>query len=241
MTRSVLKVISLVFSYLPVTLRHQFWLHLLKIGYDRWSENDMPQRIPFGLIVKYGPNVRMQEAAAMQFVYQHTSIPVPYVVDCYVHNGETWIIQEFIKGRVLSRSYRTMTETSCLALARNLGALLEQLRALRPPPDSRTVVCGFGDKPLYDPYLYYNLAPFGPFTSLDEFHRTFLGRTYLAIPEESRRSVLERIATAQNKSHEVVLTHNDLHPENILVDRHDHTKIIGIVDWENAGWLPVYW
>ena len=38
-----------------------------------------------------------------------------------------------------------------------------------------------------------------------------------------------------------VFTHDDIHCGNILVNMEDPTKIIGLVDWEGAGFLPDYW
>jgi thiamine kinase-like enzyme len=36
-----------------------------------------------------------------------------------------------------------------------------------------------------------------------------------------------------------VFTHGDVAPRNIMVDESGH--IMGIVDWELAGWYPDYW
>ena len=41
-----------------------------------------------------------------------------------------------------------------------------------------------------------------------------------------------------DKSHRLCLTHNDLNPRNILVDRGHFS---GLVDWECAAWLPEWW
>lgn len=35
-----------------------------------------------------------------------------------------------------------------------------------------------------------------------------------------------------------MFTHGDLSPRNIIVL---NDKIVGIVDWEEAGWFPEYW
>ena len=40
------------------------------------------------------------------------------------------------------------------------------------------------------------------------------------------------------KGHSIVFTHGDFLPRNIIVkDR----KVVGILDWEMAGWYPEYW
>lgn len=39
-------------------------------------------------------------------------------------------------------------------------------------------------------------------------------------------------------AHKTVLTHSDLSPRNILIQRN---QIVAIVDWEMAGFYPAYW
>lgn len=45
-------------------------------------------------------------------------------------------------------------------------------------------------------------------------------------------------AKSHDIRHDIVFTHGDLNPRNILVEK---GKVTGIVDWENAGWFPEYW
>ncbi|KAL3468864.1 kinase-like protein [Aspergillus californicus] len=45
-------------------------------------------------------------------------------------------------------------------------------------------------------------------------------------------------AKSHDIRHDIVFTHGDLNPRNILAE---NGKITGIVDWENAGWFPEYW
>ena len=40
---------------------------------------------------------------------------------------------------------------------------------------------------------------------------------------------------------EVVFTHGDLHRSNIILTLSSPPRVIAIVDWEQAGWLPAYW
>lgn len=39
----------------------------------------------------------------------------------------------------------------------------------------------------------------------------------------------------------IVFTHNDLSASNIIVSRGPNPKVVSIVDWKQAGWLPSYW
>jgi aminoglycoside phosphotransferase (APT) family kinase protein len=41
---------------------------------------------------------------------------------------------------------------------------------------------------------------------------------------------------------EVVFTHSDLHPSNIIVSKNTESpKILAIIDWRQSGWYPDYW
>lgn len=53
-------------------------------------------------------------------------------------------------------------------------------------------------------------------------------------PPAIRRAFSRRLQT----SHRVVFTHADLAPRNIIVR---DGKIVGLLDWEDAGWYPEYW
>jgi hypothetical protein len=39
----------------------------------------------------------------------------------------------------------------------------------------------------------------------------------------------------------IFLTHGDLRSANIIVTASSPTKVVAIVDWEQAGWYPDYW
>ena len=64
-----------------------------------------------------------------------------------------------------------------------------------------------------------------------EFHQ-YLTST---LDEETQEQALK----AHGKRHDIVFTHCDLNPRNILAD--DSGTITGIVDWECSGWFPEYW
>ena len=46
------------------------------------------------------------------------------------------------------------------------------------------------------------------------------------------------------EDHEIVMTHGDLHPRNIMVSRQEgdeSIKLEAILDWEASGWFPADW
>jgi len=80
----------------------------------------------------------------------------------------------------------------------------------------------------------------GPFPSVKEFHDWFssLYRRKLtnpnAYPQDPYRSGLPDDA-------QIVLTHGDLHRSNIIVAKSGPPRILALIDWHQAGWLPAYW
>lgn len=50
--------------------------------------------------------------------------------------------------------------------------------------------------------------------------------------------VAELFSLLRQSNYELVLTHGDLSSLNVLVRR---DEVVGIIDWETAGWFPSYW
>jgi thiamine kinase-like enzyme len=76
---------------------------------------------------------------------------------------------------------------------------------------------------------------FGPFQSHDDFHR-FLRWGH---DNDSQNAVLVDICKAQTaRPYRSALTHCDLSPRNVIVNK---GKVTGIIDWELSGWFPEYW
>ncbi|KAI8989842.1 hypothetical protein BD414DRAFT_522103 [Trametes punicea] len=65
--------------------------------------------------------------------------------------------------------------------------------------------------------------------------------------DEAAFSAIMRLGNPARRGHKTVLTHADLNPRNILVDRVDLPdgshgwQVTGIVDWETAGYHSEYW
>lgn len=52
---------------------------------------------------------------------------------------------------------------------------------------------------------------------------------------------LHWLSSMMSSGHRIVLTHADLHPGNIIIDRRAGGEItVGIIDWELGGFYPEY-
>ncbi|QSS61133.1 PKc-like superfamily domain-containing protein [Histoplasma capsulatum] len=90
-------------------------------------------------------------------------------------------------------------------------------------------------RPLYSGWLFLRepLTPHGPFTSETEFW-DFLSLKLTKLPKDA----LARLRTRLPTSAPYTCTHGDLTFCNIIVK---DGNLAGILDWENAGYFPVWW
>ncbi|MCJ1336542.1 hypothetical protein MMC09_001818 [Bachmanniomyces sp. S44760] len=121
-------------------------------------------------------------------------------------------------------------------LLKQLKAYVEEMRSVEATNPG--VVEGFdGKASLYDVRLSGGLQGFGPFNSVHDFH-SFLRDGIAASPGQipEVNELVEKHENSQFSS--TCITHGDLNSMNILVK---DDNIVGIVDWDTAGWYPEYW
>ncbi|KAI1336063.1 kinase-like domain-containing protein [Xylariaceae sp. FL0016] len=190
--------------------------------------------------VKYGPKVSTIEAENMLFVRRNTYINLPTVYSVRQYHGGVAIIMERIPGINVDTLIQgdTLTVADKRSISEQLRSALFQMRTI---PPSNPNYYGSLLQRAYNGNDWFHLN-YGPFTDINEFHRSYLG-TYagsLDVLNQPAR-VVEAFqafeAAAQNHSNPV-FTHADLAARNVML-RPD--KKIAIVDWELAGWYPLYW
>ncbi|RSL83770.1 hypothetical protein CEP51_004304 [Fusarium floridanum] len=193
------------------------------------------------LIVKTGPFVHLTEAATMSFVATNTSIPIPGIHCSFVHKNRAFIVMERIRGNSLAEAWKTLSDADRKNIFVQLQHIFQELRALPPPPGTGVESCRGGS--LRDSRIPRSRPRFGPFKTIQDFHLWLRG--YLKPEEHPEREddqdwkgIKEMAAKQDGPWPSPVFTHGDLNPFNILV-RGD--RVVGIIDWEFAGWYPCYW
>lgn len=78
----------------------------------------------------------------------------------------------------------------------------------------------------------------GPYSTVREFHQALANGIPWDCDCTKFADLAELFAFYQQAENKLVLTHGDLSSLNILI--HGDT-VVGIVDWETAGWFPPYW
>ncbi|KAF2762285.1 kinase-like protein [Pseudovirgaria hyperparasitica] len=194
------------------------------------------------ICIKSGELRSNTEANTQRFIAKHTSIPVPAVHHAFAHGGKTYILMERIHGDTLGSKWTSLSEASRSAILLQLKCMLEELRGLVPPSEGIANVDG---GPLHDCRLPFKPS-WGPFDTVSDFHLTLRNDVTSAALDHEACSldpvciadVKRIIAFHDSVVHRPVFTHGDLNPRNILVR---DGKIVAIIDWETAAWMPYYW
>lgn len=180
-------------------------------------------------VIKSGLNLRRHEARNLQFIAENTTIPVPRVHDIHCQDGTVRsIVMNYMPGKPLDKVWPHMTHDEKDSVAQELRSYITQLRRLKGDyigaADRGKVVIG-----------EYSPHEGGPFDSEQLFNEFLFSHIIPSVPEPLR---YYGTCTFEH-NHEIVFTHGDLAPRNILVDEQYH--VTAILDWENAGWYPEYW
>ncbi|KAL2137847.1 hypothetical protein VTI28DRAFT_8003 [Corynascus sepedonium] len=193
------------------------------------------------LIVKTGPFAHLTEAATLEFVARKTSIPLPRVHSAFVHKNRAIIVMDRLRGVSLAKAWRRLSEKDLDAIFQQLRSIFQELRALPPPPGCGIESCVGGS--LRDSRIPRSWPLFGPFKTTLEFHlwlRHGLQPKDHPDPEEDEDwdDIKAMVQRQDGPWPPPVFTHGDLSPSNILVRGN---CVVGIIDWEFAGWYPCYW
>ncbi|ATY61091.1 kinase-like domain [Cordyceps militaris] len=187
------------------------------------------------ICVKSSPFTSLAEASAMRLVAKHTTVPVPKVYSAFEHKGCVFIVMERIDGVMLARGWLRRTPESRNRILESIRSMILQIRQIPAPGHGVSNVDG---GPIYDGRLP---GPnfWGPFQTIHDFHRELRGGVDepaydgTAIPEFG-----PLIDFHNQQWSSPIFTHGDLSSLNILA-RGD--EVVGIIDWETAGWMPPYW
>jgi aminoglycoside phosphotransferase (APT) family kinase protein len=218
---------------LPSPLR--FWLYdiLASIGTYTHPEykNRRAQRLPLNLFLKRADDLSAQnEVRAIELVSRHTSIVTPRILDNLYDSKSKlrWLIMTRLDGSISAkRAIVALSPEQKKAWTEQLRKWLEELRRI-PNPFS-TALCSCIGGPLNDQRIM-SRGSGGPFRSETELNKT-LRHQFIG-------GMVEHIDRVHAIQHDISFTHADLSHRNVLMK---DGKIVGIVDWETAGWYPEYW
>lgn len=148
---------------------------------------------------------------------------------------------ERIQGEDLPTAWKGLSEAARQNVYAQLKSMIDEMRFLKPPAGAGMQSCIGGS--MYDSRMKRCSPRFGPFKTAQDFH--FWLREELRPSEakdrehdEKWRDIEKMVEMQDGPWPPPVFTHADLNPFNVLL-RGD--KVVGIIDWEFAGWYPHYW
>lgn len=191
-------------------------------------DNKISERIKIkdGKIIKYGKNVSLQEAENTIFIKNNTNIPVPTIYDYYNKDDCNYIIMEYIEGDTLYNMLNNnlLSENDIDNICLQLKKYVNELKNIK-----NNYICSINKKSVND-ILFDIIEP------CDESF--FNNHIINCINNILHNYYSELIKNMLLSNHSINLAHGDLTPRNIIIN---NKKIVGIIDWENAGYYPEYW
>ena len=232
-------------------LLSRFWGHvhryLRKFSkfYCRWYDvpwNPTNCDLPFGLILKWADGTRVEEALSMQFA-RAAGLPVPKLI-CYgEHPNDKRAPASILMTRMpgdtlLQELWEWYLPKEQATMLYELQTYLRTLRSLINPWQPTSRICSIIGTSIRGHRIPHHMV--GPCVDEAEFNEFMIRPAWLgdtrAVPEFDEK--IEKINKLHSIQHNIVFTHGDFVPWNILID---DGHITAILDWEAAGWLPEYW
>ncbi|CAL1708055.1 unnamed protein product [Somion occarium] len=185
------------------------------------------------LVAKFGTQ-GTAEGQMLWFLRRKTTVPVPEVYGWYREGYETFIFMEYIDGVTLDDVWDDLQHATKESIAKQLVPILASLRQVRL---HEAYVGGICHRLLLDQLFIMRSTNKGPLPSIESFNDYFMD-VGDGLPGYPHAYVDFRNALPNRT--DIVLTHSDLHPGNIMVTP-DGSKVLAIIDWGNAGWYPAFW
>ena len=194
-------------------------------------------------IVKYGSNVYTTEVDSLDYVAKHTTIPSPSLLGYYEHAGKLYIFMSRMPRVLLDEVIRQLGPEQLQTISSELKLITDQLRRLRISDfEDDWYIGSLNRQPCRDFIFSPNpKRSKGPFSSEIEFYENIITRWKDSVLDppifESEIEFIRKLYSEISGS-ELILTHGDLIPHNILVQ---NGHVTGIIDWGQSGWYPAYW
>lgn len=172
------------------------------------------------------------EVQIYEFLQKHTTIPVPEIIHSWTRKGILSIFMETSDGEQLSEAWVKMAIGTKIQLADQVAAYLCQLRKLTSAYMGRV-----NEQPLLDCFLFDGVYPpvsHGPFSNDVDLWGEMASLLSSSIPKEA----LSLLGESMPDCSPYTFSHGNLSLENIIVNG---GNVVGIIDWEWAGFYPVWW
>ncbi|TFK65269.1 hypothetical protein BDN72DRAFT_205962 [Pluteus cervinus] len=189
------------------------------------------------MVVKLGPNLGLEEHNLLQFLHDHVpTVIAPRALGFMKIGSVSCMFMTRLPGETLKHRWPTMPIQDKQAVQAALDNFFIDLRRVQLPfgspmgslsKEHRCKDCRREVRTSAN--LIYTEAQFNDFITSSKISNASPGY---------RKWVLSMMRL----DHRILLTHGDLHPENIILDTDDRGLVkVGIIDWEMGGFYPEYW
>lgn len=232
------------------------WLSLQYLRFRIWLGRRLyKQSKKYSNIIRISPwsvvkrETSRSEYIALRTLQNHNSIRVPRIRRVYFQHYSLadmdlcHIVMEYIPGRTLAQAWFKLSSEAKQAIANQIHQIVQELRRFQIPAELVGQVTS----------LEGNQTTCTGITTIGAVHEDF--RTYDSFLDYWLEEVVwqaknqtvpfdvddlrARLNSLDVRNH-MVFTHGDLRAENILVDT-VRGSVLAIIDWGQAGWMPVYW
>lgn len=143
------------------------------------------------------------------------------------------IVMERISGQTLEEAWGSYTDKNKESVAQQLRKYFNELRKIKG-----SYIGSVDGSACDDQYFSDNIGGYGPYRTEAEFNKGLAAAWSKGREEDLFTQLLCKMQRQLMKGHNIVLTHNDFAPRNILVRG---AEVVALLDWEFAGFYPEYW
>ncbi|KAE8406783.1 kinase-like domain-containing protein [Aspergillus pseudonomiae] len=187
-------------------------------------------RLSKNLVLKGGGNVLPCEAKILQLVASKSNIRAPrvhrslhFMDDTKYFGNMGYIVMDYIDGEPLDGCWRELSDEQKMDVAKQTAQMIiemQSIKLLEPGP--------IGGGPCRGRFFTHYSA--GPFKDVAEFEGWFNHKLDICKAYKHASPDLPPF-----KFTEFVLTHQDISPRNLILDRNG---LVWLVDWADAGSYP---
>lgn len=200
-------------------------------------------RLPFGLCLKVRCNtVTRNESSALQYLAARQCVSAPAWVDAHTSADTSYLLMTWTEGECAADVYPSLTDGDRRRLVEDLTL---QLRPLREhTKNSPRAISTISGDPFDDPRI--------PWLSNEpqniHCYSDFARQVWIGLDRPSNRNTLKPLVQPliERTDVPIVFSHGDLYPKNMIFPgglehwRRGQSRVC-LVDWEYAGWMPLYW
>lgn len=187
------------------------------------------------LVAKLGGDTT--EYSALQYFAQHApELPVPKPHGLITWHASHLTLMTYIPSTTLRAAWPSLSEGNGLSIREQLGKIVTAWRSIPVEPGVR--LGGISGEGVRDFHGWAGDESRQVMTTAQEFSDWQF--SYCSHATESCRGLVQRVTPPVGPDEPIVLTHRDLWPANIMVDKDADGlfRVTGIIDWGESGFYP---